>query len=70
MKVKSIKEEFKTMNNDALVSKIEEMRRELLTLRLQAATSAVKSFASTKRGLKSAIACGLNLLNERQLEVK
>ncbi len=65
MKVKLLKEELKQLSVSDLEARIEEFRRELLTLRLQAATSPVKSLASTKRGLQYAIACGLTFLNKK-----
>lgn len=66
MKIKTIKEELKGMKKDALEAKIDEMRRDLLTLRLQAATTPIKTFSSTKRGLKRAIACGLTYLHQQE----
>lgn len=66
MKVKEIKEEFKQLSTDNLEARIDELRRELLTLRLQAATTPIKSLHSKKHGLRYAIACGLTFLNQKR----
>ncbi len=66
MKFKSIKEEMKSMKTDQLNTKIEELRRELIALRLQAATSPIKDFAARKNTLRRAIACGLTLRNQME----
>ena len=57
--------ELKQLNAQELVSKVDSLRRELLTLRLSSATSHVKSFSSQQRALKKAIACGLTYLREK-----
>jgi len=64
MKFKVIKEEMKSMEERELKTKIEDLRRELISLRLQAATSPIKDFAARKDVLRRAIACGLTLLNQ------
>lgn len=66
MKVKELKEEFKQLSAESLEARIDELRRELLTLRLQAATAPVKSLYSKKHGLRYAIACGLTFLNQKR----
>jgi ribosomal protein L29 len=65
MKLKTLKEEFKQMTKEQLEMKIEELRRELLTLRLKVATQPVKSLPSDKKFLRRSIACGLTLLAQR-----
>lgn len=68
MKHKTLKNELKGLDTEALELKIDELRREFLTLRLQAATSSIKSFPSHKRKLRRAIACGLTLLNKKKMQ--
>jgi ribosomal protein L29 len=67
MKVKTLKDELKQMSRGQLEVKLDELRRELLTLRLQAATSPVKAWPSTKRALRRSIACGLTFLRQKSM---
>ncbi len=62
---KALSQELKNMSPDQLHAVVNEMRRELFQLRLKATTSHIKSFASHKRKLKSAIAQGLTYLNQK-----
>lgn len=66
MKIKTVKEELKQLPIDQLELKLDELRRELLTLRLQSATTNVKSFSSQKGKLRYAIACGLTFLKQKK----
>ena len=66
MKVKVLKEELKQLALGDLETRIDELRRELLTLRLQAATTPVKGMHSKKQALHYAIACGLTFLNQKR----
>lgn len=61
-------EEFRTLDVQQLEIKIEEMRRELLKLRLSASTTHAKSFASDKNKLKKELSRALTVLREKQLE--
>lgn len=60
------REDLKDLTPEQLDLKAEELRRELLQLRLRAATSQVVSFASDQRKLKRSIACVLTESNERR----
>jgi ribosomal protein L29 len=53
--MKVAKEELKNMSVNDLFAKSEELRRELLRLRLKASTSHVKSYPSEKRNLKKTL---------------
>ncbi len=59
--------EFKTMTPAQLSSKIEELRGQLFTLRLNATTTHVKSFASDKSKLKKALAQALTFARQQKL---
>jgi ribosomal protein L29 len=61
-----IHKELQHMDVAQLELKLEELRRELFKLGLNAATTHVKSFSSTHRALKRAIACGLTLLQQKR----
>jgi len=63
--MKNIHKELKQMNAQELVSKVEALRHELFSLRLNAVTTHVKSFSSQQKALKKAIACGLTYLQEK-----
>jgi ribosomal protein L29 len=62
---KQLKGELRNLAPQQLAAKIEEMRRELFALRLNAARGHVKSFPSTQKTLKRSIACGLTLLRQK-----
>ncbi len=70
MKVTVLKRELKELSVADLEARIDELRRELLTLRLQAATAPVKSLHSKKHALRYAIACGLTFLNQHNAKHK
>jgi len=53
------------MDVQQLELQVEELRRELFKIRLDAATSHVKSFPSEKRRLKRSIAHGLTVLRQK-----
>ena len=55
------------MNVPELEHKSEDYRRQLFQLRLKAATTHVKDFASEKRKLRKAIAYALTLLQQKSL---
>lgn len=65
MKMKQYKDEFAHLDPQQLALKVDELRRELLTLRLQVATAPAKDFPSRKRTLRRSIACGLTLLQQK-----
>ena len=60
--------ELKPMTPQQLELKIEELRRELFKLRLNAATAHVKSFPSQQRELRRAIARTLTHLRQNSLK--
>jgi ribosomal protein L29 len=64
--MKKLHNELKQMSLEQLELKLEELRRELFKLRLNAATSHVKSFSSTKTTLRRAIACALTRIREHK----
>ena len=66
MKIKEVREELKTAACEQLEAKIVEFRRELLMLRLQAATTLVKDFSARKTAFRRLIACGLTFLNQKK----
>lgn len=63
--MKNMRKELQQLNAQELSVKVEALRGELFSLRLSATTTHVKSFASQKRALKKAIACGLTYLREK-----
>ena len=63
--MKKITQELRAMDMHRLVIKIDEMRRELLKLRLQASTAHSKSFASAKKQLAKDIARALTIVQEK-----
>jgi ribosomal protein L29 len=62
--------EFREMTPEQLEFKVEELRRELFKLHLSTATSHVKSFSSSRRVLKRAIACALTMVREKNLNLR
>ena len=60
--------EFKVMTLQEAVIKVEELRRELFTLRLNAVTTPVKSFPSQQRQLKRSIARGLTHVRDKIMQ--
>jgi ribosomal protein L29 len=63
--MKTKRDELKTMSEQTLETRVDELRRELFKLRLNAATSPSKSFASIKNGLKKDIARTLTMLQQK-----
>jgi ribosomal protein L29 len=61
-----VHKELSEMSLEQLESRVEEMRRELFKLRLSTATTHIKSFASTQKALKRAIACGLTYMEQKK----
>ena len=61
--------EFVQMTPVQLESKIEELRRQLFTLRLNATTAHVKSFASDKNKLRKAVAQALTFARQKELSL-
>ena len=66
-KDKSTIEELKSMEAPDLKVKVEEWRRELFGLRLNATTAHVKNYSQFKK-LRKNIARGLTLLGQKDLE--
>lgn len=64
--MKKINAELKQLDVQALELRVEEMRRQLFQLRLQATTQHVKSYSSMKKALKQAVACALTLINQKK----
>jgi ribosomal protein L29 len=62
--------ELKKLSLQELVEKLEITRQELFKLRLNAATSHVKSFPSQKREHRKAIARMLTIFNQKTNDVK
>lgn len=60
-------QELRALDTNRLVLKVDEMRRELLKLRLQASTAHSKTFASTKRQLAKDIARALTIVQEKKV---
>lgn len=58
-------DELKAMERSKLESRAEELRKELLKLRLNQVTSPSKSFASVKQKLKREIAQALTVLRQK-----
>lgn len=61
-----LKIEMKDMQQNELISKVDQLRRELFNLRLQAATSPVQDRRQLKK-LRKSIACGLTFLHQKSL---
>jgi large subunit ribosomal protein L29 len=53
MKVRDIKNDLKNMNDKDLLVKIDALRRELFTLRLNTATAHVKDYSQFKKARKN-----------------
>ena len=68
MKNKAMRDELRQLTAQQLVAKVDEFRRELLTIHLQKAATPHKSFSSTKRTLRRGIARGLTLLRQKSQE--
>jgi len=62
----TIKQELKNMTYDQLRGKVEELRRELFKIRLNATTSHIKSFPTDQKQLKKNIACALTFLKQKE----
>ena len=60
-------QELRGMTSEQLTEKMEEMRRNLLELRLNAATSHIKTFSSDQRTMKRAVARILTHLHQKQI---
>lgn len=60
----SFAEELKNLSHQELDSKVEELRRELFSLRLQAVTSPVKDHTQYKK-LRRKIACALTIRKQK-----
>ncbi len=60
------KDEFKKLNTDQLKEKIENLRRDLFSLKLTTATSHVKDYSQFKK-LKKNLARALTYLNQNNL---
>lgn len=65
--MKNIHKELKQLGAKELAVKVDALRRELFSLRLNAVTAHVKSFPSQQKALKKAIACGLTYLREKMI---
>ena len=65
MKTKAIKNEFKQLTVDELRAKIEAMRQELFSYRLNAATAHIKDYSQFKK-IRGNIARGLTYLSQKQ----
>lgn len=59
-----LKIEMKDMAQSQLITKIDQLRRELFNLRLQAATTPVSDKRQLKK-LRKSIACGLTYLGQK-----
>lgn len=59
--------ELRELAPEQLEVKVDEWRRKLLELRLNASTTHIKTFSSDQKKLKSAIARALTHLREKQL---
>ena len=60
-----LKQTLKTVSGDELKLKVEDLRRELFSLRLHATKFSLKDVTQFKK-LRRAIACGLTLMNNEQ----
>jgi ribosomal protein L29 len=58
--------DIKDLMPEQLEVKVEELRRELLHLRLRAATSQIASYPSDKVKLERSIACVLTVLRQKR----
>lgn len=59
------REALKDLNQQELNTKIDELRRECFTLKLNAATAHIKDYSQFKK-LKRNIACALTYLNKKK----
>lgn len=65
--MKQIKaKDIKDLMPEQLEAKVEELRRELLHLRLRAATTQVAAYSSDKGKLEGSIACALTVLRQKR----
>lgn len=64
MKVDEIKNELQQLSIDELVSKVDVLRRELFTLKLNAATAHVKDYSQFKK-LRKDIARALTIVHKK-----
>lgn len=58
--------DIRALMPEQLDTKIEELRRELLHLRLRAATTQIASYSSDKVKLEGSIACVMTVLREKR----
>lgn len=65
MKTNILKNEFAQMNEVELKEKVEAVRRELFSLKLNASTAHVKDYSLFKK-LRKNIARGLTMLHQKQ----
>lgn len=65
MKVKAIKDELKQLSADELRAKIEAIRQELFSYRLNSATAHIKDYSQFKKN-RAHIARGLTYLRQKQ----
>lgn len=61
------KSELQDLTFEQLHMKMDECRRDLLELRLKAATTHVKSFSSDQKNLKRAVAQILTFMRQKQM---
>lgn len=65
--MKQIKaKDIRDLAPEQLETKVEELRRELLHLRLRASTSQIASYPSDKNKLECSIACVLTVLQQKK----
>lgn len=65
--MKQIKaKDIRDLMPEQLETKVEELRRELLHLRLRAATTQIASYSSDKSKLEGSIACALTVLRQKR----
>ena len=69
MKMIELKKELSTLNAADLTQKVEEFRKELFSLRLNASTAHVKDYSQFKK-LRGAIACALTYLHQKQVQAQ
>ena len=65
----TLKQTLKSISGEELKIKVEELRRELFSLRLHAMKFTLKDVTQLKK-LRKAIACGLTLINNQQASQK
>lgn len=66
MKMQKIKEELKGMDAQGLIVKVEEYKRELFTLRLNATTAHIKDYSQFKKVRKN-LAQAMTFLRQKSL---